>query len=49
MAESTNTFKTYESIGNREDLIDLITNISPMETWVTSNTGSKKATAVYHS
>jgi hypothetical protein len=48
MAESTNTFKTYESIGNREDLIDIITTISPVETWVTSNTGSKKSMAVYH-
>lgn len=48
MAESTNTYKTYESIGNREDLIDLITNISPVETWFTSNSGSKKSNAVYH-
>lgn len=48
MAESTNTYKTYESIGNREDLIDVITNISPVDTWVTSNTGSKRAKGVYH-
>jgi hypothetical protein len=27
-----NTFKTYESIGNREDLSDVITNISPVDT-----------------
>jgi hypothetical protein len=27
-----NTFKTYESIGNREDLADVITNISPVDT-----------------
>jgi len=26
------TFKTYESIGNREDLSDVITNISPVDT-----------------
>jgi len=28
----TGTFKTYESIGNREDLSDVITNISPVDT-----------------
>ena len=26
----------------------IITTISPVETWVTSNTGSKKSMAVYH-
>lgn len=48
MTPPTNTFQTYQSIGNREDLIDIITNISPMETWVTSNTGSTRAIATLH-
>lgn len=48
MAVPTDTFQTYQSIGNREDLIDVITNIAPVETWVTSNTGSGRATATFH-
>ena len=48
MAAPTNTFQTYQAIGNREDLIDIITNISPMETWFTSNTGSTRAIATFH-
>jgi len=31
MAVPSGTFQTYQSIGNREDLIDVITNISPVE------------------
>lgn len=42
------TFQTYQSIGNREDLTDIITNISPMDTWFTSNTGSGSAAGTYH-
>lgn len=48
MAVPTNTFQTYQAVGNREDLIDVITNISPVDTWVTSNTGNTRATAVLH-
>lgn len=48
MTIPTNDFTTYDAIGNREDLIDVITNISPVDTWFTSNTGSGKATARYH-
>jgi hypothetical protein len=48
MAAPTNTFQTYQSVGNREDLIDIIENISPVDTFVTSNTGSKRATATFH-
>ena len=48
MAVPSNTYQTYQSIGNREDLIDIIENISPVDTFVTSNTGSKRATAVLH-
>ena len=48
MAVPSNTFQTYAAIGNREDLIDIITNISPMDTWFTSNTGSTRAISTYH-
>lgn len=48
MAVPTNTFQTYQAVGNREDLIDIITNITPVDTWVTSNTGNTRATAVLH-
>lgn len=29
MAVPTNTFETYDAIGNREDLTDVIYNIAP--------------------
>ena len=48
MATPTNTFQTYQAIGNREDLIDIITILSPMDTWFTSNTGSTRAISTYH-
>lgn len=32
MAIVTNAFKTYESIGNREDLSDIIKNVAPVDT-----------------
>jgi len=50
MAETipTDTFTSYDAKGNREDLIDVITNIAPVDTWVTSNTGSGRATARLH-
>lgn len=48
MAPPTNEFVTYQAIGNREDLIDIITNISPMDTWFTSNTGSTRAISTNH-
>lgn len=48
MAIPANTFSTYAAIGMREDLIDVITNISPMDTWFTSNSGTTRATARYH-
>lgn len=32
------TFQTYQAIGIREDLNDVITTISPLENWVTKNT-----------
>jgi hypothetical protein len=41
-------FKTYEAIGNREDLIDLITNISPIDTPMLSRFGRSVASNTYH-
>lgn len=48
MGLATNAFTTYHSVGNREDLIDVITNISPVDTWVTTNSGSGRADAIKH-
>src|SRR5210317_21204 len=42
------TFQTYQSIGNREDLTDVIYNISPTDTPFMSSVGKTKATGVYH-
>lgn len=47
-APPTGTFQTYTAIGNREDLIDLISNISPIDTPVLSMTESVRANAVLH-
>ena len=44
----TNTFQTYTAIGQREDLSDIIYNISPTETPFMSGIGKTKATAVNH-
>jgi len=44
----TNTFNTYEAIGNREDLIDKIYKTSPTETPLLSSMERVKATAVNH-
>lgn len=48
MAILTNAYNTYTAIGNREDLIDVITNISPEVTPVLSMTRSTRATARTH-
>jgi hypothetical protein len=42
------TFQTYQSIGNREDLTDILTNIAPMDTWFTSTSGTASAKGTYH-
>ena len=41
-------FRTYAAIGMREDLSDIIYNISPTDTPFLSTVGKTKATAVYH-
>lgn len=47
MAQSTATL-TFDAIGNREDLSDVITNISPTDTPFLSGFGKVKATNTYH-
>lgn len=48
MALITNTFTTYSAVGLREDLSDIIYNISPTETPFMTGIAREKATAVYH-
>jgi len=48
MAAGTGTFQTYQTIGIREDLIDIITNISPSENSFTKLSGTGKAKQTYH-
>ena len=44
----TNTFATYEAVGNREDLSDVIYRIDPTETPFMSGIARETATAVNH-
>lgn len=48
MSVPTGTFQTYQAVGNREDLIELIVNISPVDTPVLSMTESVKASNTLH-
>lgn len=48
MALPTNTFATYASIGNREDLSDVIYNVDPTDTPFLTGCPKVKATAVNH-
>jgi hypothetical protein len=48
MALPTNTFATYEAIGNREDLSDVIYRIDPTDTPFISGIEREKASAVNH-
>ena len=48
MAIIANTFTTYDASGNREDLTSVVTNISPIDTYFTSNTGTAPVKARYH-
>ncbi|MEH2501236.1 hypothetical protein V1290_000047 [Bradyrhizobium sp. AZCC 1578] len=48
MALPTNTFATYEAIGNREDLSDMIYRIDPTDTPFMTGVEREKATAVNH-
>lgn len=48
MTAPSGTFQTYQAKGNREDLIDIIVNISPTKTPVLSMTESVRAFATLH-
>ena len=48
MAQPTNTFDTYDSVGEREDLSDVIYSIAPTDTPFISSVAKTKATAVLH-
>src|SRR5919198_4489394 len=48
MALPTNTFATYEAVGNREDLSDVIYRIDPTDTPAMSGFDREKAAAVNH-
>lgn len=48
MAAPAGTFQTYQAIGNREDLEDIVWDISPTETPFVSNIAKLKAKARLH-
>ena len=48
MAQPTNTFDTYDSVGEREDLSDVIYNISPTDTPFLSSAAKTSSSAVLH-
>lgn len=48
MAQPTNTFDSYDAVGNREDLSDMIWDVSPSETPILTAIKKVKATATNH-
>lgn len=48
MAQPSQTFSTYDSVGNREDLSDIIYDISPTETPFLSAIPKNKSTSTKH-
>ncbi len=48
MAQLSNTFETYDAVGNREDLQNVIYNISPTDTPFMSSIGTGTATFTKH-
>ena len=48
MAQATNTFDKYDVVGNREDLSDMIFDVSPSETPILSAIKKKKASNTLH-
>jgi hypothetical protein len=48
MALPTNTWTSFSAVGNREDLADIIYDISPTETPFVNQASKGKAKAVYH-
>ena len=48
MAQPSNTFDSYDAVGIREDLSDIITNISPEETPFMTKSGKTRASNTLH-
>jgi hypothetical protein len=48
MAQPSNTFDSYDAVGIREDLSDLITNVSPEETPFMTKSGKSRARNTLH-
>ena len=48
MAQPTNTFDSYDAVGIREDLSNVIYDVSPEETPFLSSLSKGKATNTYH-
>lgn len=48
MAQPTNTFSSYDQVGIREDLTDIIHDVSPADTPAYSSMGKTKAMQSYH-
>ena len=48
MAQPSETFSTYDSVGNREDLSDIIYDVSPTETPYLSSMPKGKSTSTKH-
>jgi len=48
MAVPANTFQTYQAVGNREDLSDIIYMVSPFDTPFQSMAGRATATSTTH-
>lgn len=48
MTAAAGTFQVFQSVGNREDLSDVIYNISPTDTPFMTNAAKEKASGVFH-
>jgi len=48
MAQPSNTYDTYDLVGAREDLTNVIYNISPTMTPFMANIGRGKSTSTLH-
>jgi hypothetical protein len=48
MAIVTNTHLSFSAVGNREDLVDTVYNVSPTDTPFQASIGKTKAEATYH-
>lgn len=48
MAQPSNTFSSYDAAGNREDLVDVIYDISPTDTPFMSGIAKVQASATFH-